>query len=45
VKARQRLGPYSASHRGVDVAAVLAQVTAAEQRLAAGSLELGDVDV
>ena len=45
VKARRRLGPYAPSHRGVDVAAVLAQVTAAEQRLAAGSLELGGVDV
>jgi predicted metal-dependent hydrolase len=44
-KARRRLGPYSPSHRGVDVTAVLAQIDAAEQRVAAGSLELGSVEL
>jgi predicted metal-dependent hydrolase len=44
-KAQRRLGPYAPSHRGVDVATVLAQIDAAEQRVAAGSLELGSVDV
>jgi len=44
-KARRRLGPYAPSHRGVDVAGVLAQVDAAEQRVTGGGLELGSVDV
>ena len=44
-KARRRLDPYAPAHRGVDVAAILAQVTAAERRVAAGSLDLGSVDV
>jgi hypothetical protein len=44
-KARRRLGRYSPSHRGVDVTAVLAQIDAAEQRVGAGSLELGSVEV
>ncbi len=44
-KAKRRLDPYSPAHRGVDVAAVLAQVAAAEGRVAAGSLDLGSVDV
>jgi uncharacterized protein len=44
-KARRRLGPYSPSHRGVDVASVLVQIDAAEQRIATGGLELGSVDV
>jgi predicted metal-dependent hydrolase len=39
-KAARRLGPFSPSHRGVDVDAVLAQVKAARARVAAGSLEL-----
>jgi len=39
-KATRRLGPFSPTHRGVDVAGVLAQVEAAQARVAAGSLEL-----
>ena len=44
-KAARRLGPYAPEHRGVDVASVLAQVSAASDRAAAGDLELGSVDV
>ena len=44
-KARRRLDPYAPAHRGVDVAAILAQVAAAERRVATGSLDLGSVDV
>ncbi len=39
-KAGRRLGPYAPSHRGVDVAAVLAQVERARGQVAAGSLQL-----
>jgi uncharacterized protein len=39
-KARRRLGPYAPSHLGVDVASVLAQLEAAEARVAEDSLEL-----
>jgi len=39
-KAARRLGPYGPSHRGVDVASVLAQVEAAQEVVAGGSLEL-----
>ena len=39
-KAARRLGPFAPEHRGVDVAGVLAQVEAAQARVAAGSLEL-----
>ncbi|MFL5916717.1 MAG: DUF309 domain-containing protein [Gaiellaceae bacterium] len=39
-KAARRLGPYAPAHRGVDVADVLAQVEAARNRVAAGSLDL-----
>jgi hypothetical protein len=39
-KAVRRLGPFAPAHRGVDVAAVLAQVEAAQARVAAGSLDL-----
>ena len=39
-KAARRLGPFAPGHRGVDVAGVLAQVEAAQARVAAGSLEL-----
>jgi uncharacterized protein len=39
-KATRRLGPYAPEHRGVDVAAVLAQVQAAAALAEAGSLEL-----
>ena len=39
-KAVRRLGPYAPQHRGVDVADVLAQVEAAQARVAEGSLAL-----
>jgi uncharacterized protein len=39
-KASRRLGPYAPSHRGVDVASVLAQVERARETVAGGSLEL-----
>jgi hypothetical protein len=39
-KAARRLGPFAPEHRGVDVAAVLAQVEAARTRVADGSLDL-----
>jgi predicted metal-dependent hydrolase len=39
-KAARRLGPYAPAHRGVDVAHVLAQVKAARERVATGSLDL-----
>lgn len=39
-KAARRLGPFAPAHRGLDVAGVLAQVQAAQARVAAGSLEL-----
>ena len=39
-KAARRLGPYAPAHRGVDVADVLAQVEAARNRVAGGSLDL-----
>jgi predicted metal-dependent hydrolase len=39
-KATRRLGPFSPEHRGVDVAAVLAQVASARETVAGGSLEL-----
>jgi predicted metal-dependent hydrolase len=39
-KAARRLGPYAPSHRGVDVAGVLAQVERARETVAGGSLEL-----
>src|SRR5437773_3461854 len=41
-KAARRLGPFAPSHRGVDVAAVLGQVEAAQ---ALGSLDLSPLDV
>ena len=44
-KAARRLGPYAPAHRGVDVASVLRQVQAAQQRVAADELALGPVDV
>src|ERR1700749_1752074 len=37
-KAARRLAPFAPTHRGVDVEDVLAQVEAAQQRVAAGSL-------
>jgi hypothetical protein len=42
-KAARRLGPYAPVHRGVDVAAVLAQLRAAAESVAAGDLELPPV--
>ena len=39
-KAARRLGPFTPTHRGVDVAEVLAQIEAAQRRVAAGSLDL-----
>ena len=41
-KAARRLGPFSPEHRGVDVAALLSQVEAAQ---ALGTLELRPLDV
>ena len=39
-KAARRLAPYAPSHRGVDVASVLAQVEGARAQVARGSLAL-----
>ena len=39
-KAARRLAPFAPAHRGVDVERVLAQLAAAQARVAAGSLEL-----
>jgi predicted metal-dependent hydrolase len=39
-KAERRLAAYAPSHRGVDVAGLLAQVAAARRTVAAGSLSL-----
>ncbi len=39
-KAERRLAPFAPAHRGVDVASLLAQVSAAAATVAAGSLEL-----
>jgi predicted metal-dependent hydrolase len=39
-KAARRLDAYAPEHRGVDVAIVLADVSDARERVAAGSLEL-----
>ena len=39
-KARRRLAPYGAEHRGVDIAALLVQLEAAAKIVEAGSLEL-----
>src|SRR5437763_10119918 len=39
-KAVRRLTPFAPAHRGVDVDGVLAQVEAAQERVAAGSLDL-----
>jgi uncharacterized protein len=45
VKARRRLGPFAPRHRGVDVASLLDQVTAASATVAAGSLGLPPLDL
>jgi uncharacterized protein len=39
-KAARRLEPFAPEHRGVDVAAVLASVAAAQREVEAGSLDL-----
>ena len=39
-KAARRLGPYAPEHRGVDLASLLEQVTAAQRAVEGGSLEL-----
>jgi predicted metal-dependent hydrolase len=39
-KAARRLGPYAPEHRGVDVAAVLADVATDRERVERGSLDL-----
>ena len=39
-KAARRLGPFVPTHRGVDVAAVLAQIEAAQACVEGGSLDL-----
>jgi uncharacterized protein len=44
-KAERRLGPYGPEHRGVDVAAVLAQVRAAAAVVEGGSLDLQTLDL
>jgi len=44
-KAARRLGRYAPTHRGVDVASVLRQVQAAQQRVATDELVLGPVDI
>jgi uncharacterized protein len=44
-KALRRLGPFVPAHRGVDVAAVLAQVEAARASVAAGSLALPPLEL
>jgi uncharacterized protein len=43
--AARRLRPYAPAHRGVDVEHVLAQVEAARNRVAAGSLDLDPPDL
>ena len=42
-KAARRLAPYAPTHRGINVADLLAQVSAASGRVEAGSLELDPV--
>jgi predicted metal-dependent hydrolase len=39
-KAARRLGPYAPEHRGVSIASLLEQVTAAQYVVESGSLEL-----
>lgn len=39
-KAARRLAPYAPVHREIDVAGLLAQIAAARERVAAGSLHL-----
>lgn len=44
-KAARRLGPFAPTHRGFDVAAILAQVESAQARVAKGSLDLDPPEV
>ena len=44
-KAERRLASFAPEHRGVDIEAVLAQVAAAQARVAAGSLDLDPPEV
>jgi predicted metal-dependent hydrolase len=44
-KAARRLGPYAPTHRGVDVSAVLAQVTVAARKVSDEDLALEPVEV
>ena len=44
-KAARRLAAYAPAHRGVDVAAVLAQVEAAAEQVAAGELALAPLRI
>jgi predicted metal-dependent hydrolase len=44
-KAARRLGPYAPTHRGVNVAAVLAQVTVAARKVSDEDLALEPVEV
>jgi uncharacterized protein len=44
-KAQRRLGPFAPAHRGVGVAAVLAEVEDAARRVASGDLDLPPVSV
>ncbi len=44
-KAARRLQPFSPAHRGVDVAAVLAQIERARETVAGGSLALGAPEI
>jgi hypothetical protein len=39
-KARRRLAPYAPAHRGVDIAALVRQLEAAEATVEGGSLQL-----
>jgi hypothetical protein len=39
-KAARRLAPFAPTHRGVDVEGILAQIAAAQARVAEGSLDL-----
>jgi uncharacterized protein len=44
-KAARRLAPFAPEHRGVDVAAVLTQVEAAQMRVSEGSLALDPPEI
>lgn len=44
-KAARRLGPFAPGHQGVNVAAFLLQVEAAQKVVRAGSLDLPPLDV